>query len=112
MHNEGKQVHVSEEEASGGSKEGVVRWVLILGTLLAIGLLSIVWITGAVSNTDPIADEASVSRQIDEQQEDRNEGTDSIILPNDTVGSDEPVEQDGLNVIPNEQDGAATEPAQ
>lgn len=64
MRKEGESVHVSEEEASGGSKEGVVRWVLIIGTLLAIGALSIIWITGAVSNTDPDADNVNVERQI------------------------------------------------
>ena len=40
MHSDGNEVHVSETEASGGSKEGVVRWVLIISILLAIGLLS------------------------------------------------------------------------
>ena len=69
MHSEGNEVHVSEEEASGGSKEGVVRWVLIVGTLLAIVGLSVIWITGAAFRSDPDADNANVSRQIAEQQE-------------------------------------------
>ena len=33
MHTEGNEVHVSEEEASGGSKEGVVRWHAPLAAL-------------------------------------------------------------------------------
>lgn len=49
MHTEDNQIHVSETEASAGSKEGVVRWVLIIGTLLAIALLTIIWVTGALS---------------------------------------------------------------
>jgi len=47
MHTEGNEIHVSEEEASGGRKDNIVRWVLVISTLLAIVALSIVWITGA-----------------------------------------------------------------
>jgi type VI protein secretion system component VasK len=64
MHRDGDSVHISEEEASGGSKEGVVRWVLVIGLLLAVVALSIIWITGAASRSDPDADNANVSRQI------------------------------------------------
>lgn len=68
MHKEGESVHLSEEEASGGSKDGVVRWVLIIGTLLAIIALSTIWITGAVWNTDPNADNANVSAKVAAQK--------------------------------------------
>ncbi|TNE29327.1 MAG: hypothetical protein EP350_09905 [Alphaproteobacteria bacterium] len=44
MHMEGDEIHVSDTEASGGSKEGVVRWVLGIGTLVAIIVLSTEWI--------------------------------------------------------------------
>ena len=64
MHTEGDEIHVDETEASGGSKEGVVRWVLIFGTLLAIGLLSVIWITGALTEGE-IEQEATVSGKID-----------------------------------------------
>lgn len=47
MHREGDEIHVDDIEASGGSKEGVVRWVLGIGLVLAIATLSIIWITGA-----------------------------------------------------------------
>ena len=47
MHTEGDEVHVNEQEASGGSKEGVGRWVLGIGLFLAIAILSAMWITGA-----------------------------------------------------------------
>lgn len=69
MHTEGEQVHISTEEVSGGSREGVVRWVLVLGLLLVIGLLSLVWITGALSSTDPNADNANVSAKIAAEEE-------------------------------------------
>lgn len=64
MHKDGESVHLTEEEASGGSKDGVVRWVLIFGTLLAIVVLSAIWITGAMSNTDPDADNVNVSAKM------------------------------------------------
>jgi hypothetical protein len=36
--------HYSEERASGGSKEGVVRWVLGISLLLALVAMSLAWI--------------------------------------------------------------------
>lgn len=42
------EVHIEEEDAQGGSKEGVVRWVLLISILAAILLLSIIWIVGAI----------------------------------------------------------------
>ncbi|MFB0614169.1 hypothetical protein [Aurantiacibacter poecillastricola] len=46
------EVHIDETEAAGGSKEGVVRWVLLISTLAAILILSIIWIVGAWSQND------------------------------------------------------------
>ena len=43
----GEEVDLTTEEASGGQKRGIVRYVLIISTLLAIVALSIIWITGA-----------------------------------------------------------------
>ena len=34
------EVHIDEQDASGGSKEGVVRWVLLISLLAAILILS------------------------------------------------------------------------
>ncbi len=62
MDQQGDEVHTSETEASGGSKEGVVRWVLIIGTLLAIGFLTIIWVTGAATQ-DPEDSYVSVSTE-------------------------------------------------
>ena len=77
MHNEGKQVHVSEEEVSGGSKEGVVRWVLLISLLAAILILSIIWITGAATQ-DPVESEVNVSDRI--QATEGDSGIDSTVL--------------------------------
>lgn len=69
MHKEGESVHLSEEEASGGRKDGVVRWVLVIGLLLAIAALSAIWIGGALSSSDPDADNANVSAKIRAEKE-------------------------------------------
>lgn len=71
-------IHVNQEEASGGSKEGVVRWVLVLGLILAIGLLSVTWITGALTKGE-IEEEGDVSGQISATEDNGNETTDSVV---------------------------------
>ncbi|UVI40595.1 hypothetical protein [Qipengyuania spongiae] len=76
MKSDGDRVEMSEVEASGGSKEGVVRWVLIIGTLLAIVLLSVIWIAGAATQGDA-EEEATVSGAMEAQTD--GEGTDSIL---------------------------------
>ena len=43
-------VEVSEEEASGGVKNQGVRYVLLASLLLAVILLSAMWIIPALSN--------------------------------------------------------------
>ena len=47
MHREGKEVHVETDDARGGSTPGVMRYVLGISLLLAIVLLSLVWIIPA-----------------------------------------------------------------
>ncbi len=96
MQRKNGEVHVTQEEASGGSKEGVVRWVLVLGTLLAIVLLSAIWIFGAASQGD-VESEITATGRIDAQENDGAD-TDSIILEtdqNDTLGA-EPVADTGV----------------
>jgi hypothetical protein len=77
MERRGDEVHVESTEATGASKEGVVRWVLIIGTLLAIVLLSAVWITGAAFQGD-VEEEANVSQKIDSTERDQDD-TDSMV---------------------------------
>ena len=67
MYKEGESVHLSEEEASGGTKDGVVRWVLIIGTLLAIVALSAIWITGAISADNANINDGGVQVQAKDQ---------------------------------------------
>ena len=90
MHTEGEEIHVSDTEASGASKEGVVRWVLIASTLLAIVLLSLIWIIPAMTQGD-IEEEASVSNKIQSSDTDRDQ-IDSI--PEADTFGDTPVAED------------------
>ena len=108
MHKEGEEIHVDETEASGGSKEGVVRWVLAGGLLLAIVLLSITWIIPAMMEGD-VEEEATVSGEIRSMEED-GDGTDSIVgVPDETdndettVGTleDQTTQENGIDVIQN-----------
>ena len=50
MEREGEEVHVTSEEASGGVKYHRVRYVLFFSLVLAIRVLSAIWIFGALSN--------------------------------------------------------------
>jgi len=50
MNKNGDQIDVTEEEASGGVKNHGVRYVLAISLVLAITVLSAMWMTGAVLN--------------------------------------------------------------
>lgn len=49
MERHGEEIHLTEREASGGEKPHIVRWVLGISLLLAVVLLSAIWIIGAVT---------------------------------------------------------------
>ena len=78
MHKEGEEVHIDDSEASAGTKTGHVRWILAIGTLLAVVLLSVVWITGAATQGD-VEEEATVSGIIESTDEEDGDDTDSIV---------------------------------
>ena len=108
MRKHGDNVHLEEEEASGGSKEGVVRWVLAGGLVLAILLMSIVWIIPALTQGD-VEEEATVSGEL-QSLEDEGDGTDSIVGtgPSEELGGEteltedeQVVNEDGLEIIEN-----------
>ena len=50
MRMEGEEIHVTEEEASGGSQPHIVRYVLAASLLLAIIAMSAIWMTGAATS--------------------------------------------------------------
>ncbi len=49
MDREGEEVHVSQEEASGGVQPHIVRYVLGVSLLLIVILMSAIWILGSVT---------------------------------------------------------------
>jgi hypothetical protein len=49
MDQRGDEVHTSATEATGASREGVVRWVLIIGLLLVVVLFAVIVMVGAGS---------------------------------------------------------------
>lgn len=46
------EVHLETDAARAGSTPNVVRWILAISLLAVIVLLSIVWITGALTQSD------------------------------------------------------------
>ncbi len=50
MERQGEEIHVTETEASGGSQPHIVRWVLAISLVLAVALLSAIWIFGAIAS--------------------------------------------------------------
>ena len=70
------RLHAETDAARAGSTPHIVRWILAISLLAAIVLLSIVWITGAMTQGD-VEQEASVSERIAEQERDTD--TDSIV---------------------------------
>ena len=44
----GEEVHLNEREATGAEQPHIVRWVLGISLLLAVALLSAIWIIGAI----------------------------------------------------------------
>lgn len=43
---------IDETDAKGGSNEGVVRWVLLASLGLAIIAMTIIWVTGALTQNE------------------------------------------------------------
>ncbi len=99
----GNKVHLTTDEVRGAQTPGVMRWVLGVSLLLAIALLSAIWITGALNHE---GDRPNVENNVALQTQ-----NDSSVAV-DTFANDEgaevktpvdthPVMQDGVEVIPN-----------
>jgi hypothetical protein len=58
MERRGEEIHIETEEARSGETSNVVRYVLMIGLILAILALSAIWITGAA--TSPQGDRTGV----------------------------------------------------
>ena len=99
MAEEQREIHVESDEVRGGSTPRIVRYVLIISTLLAIVLLSAIWIFGAATQGD-VESEINVSEKM--RAADEGQSTDGIVNP-EADGGVQPLGSD-----PND---AAVEPA-
>ncbi|WP_340588896.1 hypothetical protein [Erythrobacter alti] len=75
---EGDEIHIDDDEASAGEKSGHMRWVLGLSLVAALAFMSIIWITGALSQGDT-EEEATKSAVLEDAQDDGDD-TDSILM--------------------------------
>ncbi len=77
MERQGDEVHVETDDARGGESTGVMRYVLGISLVLAIVLLSAIWMFGAASQDD--AESEITASGTMAAQEAENDGTDSIV---------------------------------
>ncbi len=49
MERQGEEVHVTTNEARGGSTPHILRYMLMISLVLAIVAMSAIWITGALT---------------------------------------------------------------
>jgi hypothetical protein len=106
MDGDGNEPHFETDAARGASSPNIVRWILIVSLFAAIALLSIIWITGAATQS-----EAESGVKVDALGSDRGtEGTDSIVGERaDELETAEPGDSDAA--VPTVENEAADEPA-
>lgn len=93
--------HFETDAARGGSSPNIVRWILLVSLFAAIALLSIIWITGAATQSE---EEGSVSYEVRDRAE--VEDTDSIVGEDaDELQAAEPGAEAGTPTVENEAAG-------
>jgi hypothetical protein len=78
------RTRIDETDAKAGSKEGVVRWVLLISLGLAIAALTLIWVTGALTQ-GPVESQMNVERK----QEAAGDDAASEESPIDGITSDD-----------------------
>ncbi len=66
MEKQGDEIHVTEEEARGASTPHIMRYVLLISLVLAIGILSVIWMTGAYNAPNETGGYADTRRSVAE----------------------------------------------
>lgn len=66
MEQHGNETHIETDEARGGSTPHIVRWILAISLLAAIVLLSIIWITGAATQSEAEGSANARNKVLDE----------------------------------------------
>ena len=101
MERQGDEVHVDTNEARGGSESNVVRYVLIISVILAVVLLSIIWMTGALTQS---GEEEQIVQEETTLEQDTTGDTDGVLVneasTTDSLGS-ETQTVDGVETIEN-----------
>ena len=101
MERQGDEVHVDTNEARGGSESNVVRYVLIISVILAVVLLSIIWMTGALTQS---GGEEQIVQEETTLEQDTTGNTDGVLVneapTTDSLGS-ETQTVDGVETIEN-----------
>ena len=104
MERQGDEVHIETDEARGASTPNIVRWILLVSLFAAIALLSIVWITGAATQSE---EEGTVSHEVRDRAD--VEATDSVVGEDaDELEAAEPGDDTATPTVENQ---AADEPA-
>lgn len=84
-----RQTRIDETDAKGGSNEGVVRWVLGISLGLAVVALTLVWVTGALTQ-GPVESQQNVARKeqaVREQADSSNSSTDGVLGASQNPGA-------------------------
>ena len=62
------QTNINQTDAKAGSREGVVRWILLISLSLAIIALTVIWVTGALTQ-DNVESQGTATGRIEAQAE-------------------------------------------
>jgi hypothetical protein len=66
------EIRVDSTDARAGSNEGVVRWVLVISLSLAIAALTVIWVTGALTQ-DNVESQGTAMGRAEAETEQREE---------------------------------------
>lgn len=95
-----RRTRIDETDAKGGSKEGVVRWVLLFSLGGAIIALTLIWVTGALTQ-GPVESQWNVQRKNEALRDQNDVGAESSI---DGVLADDP--ENGVDEATTDREGA------
>ena len=101
-----RPTRIDQTDAKAGTKEGVVRWVLLISLGLAILALTLIWVTGALTQ-GPVESQENVQRQNDaivgQSEADRQDLAEQggLVRPNTTERAEEDSEARITGVAPN-----------
>lgn len=95
-----RRTSIDETDAKGGSNEGVVRWVLLISLVGAIIAMTLIWVTGALTQ-GPVESQMNVERKVEAVRDQDVIGAESSV---DGVLSDDP--ENGVDEATTESEGA------